>query len=145
MPMISSALPEFAAAKAWPFAGIDSNAGWADRLLSISLAPNRANANTGAAMPNVADLSSRRSPSGTTSLTAALAGIVVIAAQRALAAGEFPKLREAIDRALHSVLGDGEAGDPREDGMGELPRIGDIDLRWEMNRLSHLMRRQATV
>jgi hypothetical protein len=143
MPTMSTALPDFSLPQAWPFAGLDAGLGWAERLVAGSLASQRGAAHASSVLPGSQELTPTRAASGTASLTAALAGIVVIAAQRALAAGDLPKLREAIDRAFDSVLSEAEARDPREDGMGELPRIADAEPTSEAGRLRHLMRRQS--
>lgn len=145
MPTMSSATPDFSLPKGWPFVGQDPKLDWAERLIKGSLEPLRATDDAKTALPSAADLAPQRGSINTTSLTAALAGIVVIAAQRALAAGDLPKLRDAIDRAFDSVLGQAEATDPRENGMGELPGIADAQQTVEAWRLSHLMQRQSII
>ncbi len=145
MPTISSALPDFARPNGLVFAGLDSKLGWAERLVARSILPNRPTLAKSNALPCASDLTAVRAPSGTTSLTSALAGIVVVAAQRALAAGDLPRLREAIDRAFDSVIGEAEPHDPREENMGELPRIADAEPTSEAGRLRHLMRRQSII
>ncbi|WP_372622309.1 hypothetical protein [Falsiroseomonas sp.] len=79
---------------------------------------------------------SGRRPAG---LVAAVAGIVAVAAERARAAGDLGALREAIERALDAAAP--PAGDPREPGATDLPRITDADPALEQTRLRALLAR----
>lgn len=74
-------------------------------------------------------------------LYAAIAGVVAVAAERAVAAGELAALRDAVERALDAA--EVAAADPREADMADLPAIADHDgaeearLRALMLRTSH--------
>jgi hypothetical protein len=80
-----------------------------------------------------------RATGNTAALAAAVAAVVAIAAQRALAAGELPRLRAMIERALDAA----EPAPPADAGEGsELPAIADAEPQAERRRLAALMRRQ---
>jgi hypothetical protein len=81
---------------------------------------------------------SGRSAADSTALAAAVAAIVAVAAQRALAAGDLPGLRALIDRALDAA----ESAPPNAAEETQLPSIADAEPRQERRRLSALMRRQ---
>jgi len=133
MPTLSRASPDCSTpATAWPFPGMGTANGWAERLVSGSTA-----------LANPTPEIPARAASVQTGLTAAIANIVVVAAQRALAAGELPKLREAIDRAIDSVSAEVEARDPRDTAVSDLPRIADAEPNHEAGRLMSLMRSQS--
>jgi hypothetical protein len=77
-------------------------------------------------------------PDRTPGLAAAVAAIVAIAAQRALANGEFAALRALIDRVL-------DAAEPQVENDAEddrLPMIADADAPRERDRLAALLARQ---
>jgi hypothetical protein len=71
-------------------------------------------------------------------LSAAVAAIVAVAAQRARAVGTYDALREAVEAALDAAAP--PPPDPREIG-GELPRIADADPAEEAGRLRALCSR----
>jgi hypothetical protein len=156
-PNLARALPDFATLPAWPFPGLGSASGWAERLVVRSLAqPSRAEREArgslqGTRTPGLTqreDLRPGETPTPSrpgaaiAGLTTAIANIVAVAAQRALAAGELPKLRDAIDHAMEAASGDAEQADPRDACMPDLPRIVDAEPSHEAGRLLSLLRRQ---
>lgn len=145
-PTLASATPGFFTLPPWPIPALGTAAGWAERLAEIGLhlmqQPLASTHMDTERRPGAAP-ASKRPVSGTAALSAAVASIVAIAAQRALAAGELPKFREAIDRALDALTPDAEAGDPRDNAMPELPRIADADPAQEVSRLMRLLRGQS--
>lgn len=79
---------------------------------------------------------------GMAGLASAVAGIVSVAAQRALAAGDLPALREAIERALDTVAGT-PATDPRDAVNPEVPHIADAEPAREREQLLALSQQQG--
>jgi hypothetical protein len=120
--------------QAWPFPGIGTAAGWAERLVAMSLSRT---ARRGSAARGFSPAESARPAP---SLTAAIAAIVAVAAQRARATGDLPALRDAIDRALDSADLPADE-DPREQGMAFLAPISDAAGQ-EGGQLMSLMQRQ---
>ncbi|MGG5811180.1 hypothetical protein [Falsiroseomonas sp. CW058] len=106
-------------------------AGWGERLLGLAM---------GILHPpgGLPPLQRREAEDGTGALAAAVAAVVAIAAQRARAAGDLPRLRAVIDRAL-------DAAEPAEEEVADaaLPCIADADPAEERRRLMALARRQG--
>lgn len=129
-PWLTTPDPGALAASGGPRVG-DATGVWRNRLVSMALGLSHPAAVTDEATPS--------SGGSTSALASAVASIVAVAAQRALAAGDLAQLRALVERAL-------DAAEPaHDDGAGPtgLPAIADADTTRERRHLLSLMERQS--
>lgn len=123
------------APQAWQMPGLATAAGWAERLVAMSLSLR-------GARPAARGFSPAEAARPAPSLTTAIAAIVAVAAQRAQTAGTLPALRDAVLRALDEAeVGHVLADDPREASMAGIAPITDAAAQ-EREQLMSLMYRQ---